>query len=424
MKRTFRKMLSRTTVAALAVAMVGFGASAAQAQDKAPITIATLLDFTAVYTFVSVEYNQGQQDYIKMINMTGGINGHPVKMIIKDTASQPQKGIALYNQAVQEGAVFVDFLSTPVSTAMIPRVLKDHIPMITMLHGQAAASSGTDFPYVFIASPTYWSQAARIMEYIANNQGGLEGKNIAYVYIDSGFGREPIALLQELAKDKGFNLKTFPYPSPGTEQSAVWTKVRRFQPDDVLIWGAGPGQAVSIKQAIRNGISVENIYSVVWLNATDMKAVPGKSGAGVHRVTAVGTGTDYPVIQKIEDTVIKADKGSGPEDKVGSSYYNIGVASMALFAQAAKNALDEYGAPLTGEKLQKGFETLKDFDANGLMPAVTVTAEDHQGGGQARISKWDGEKWVAVSDWDAAYQDIVWKLVKEDAAKWKKAHSK
>src|SRR5699024_7814402 len=127
----------------------------------------------------------------------------PVKMIIKDTASQPQKGIALYKQAVQEGAVMVDFLSTPVSTAMIPRVLKDHIPMITILHGQAAAADGKAFPYVFVASPTYWSQAARIIEYVKNQKGGVEGNNIAFVYIDSGFGREPIPLLKALAKKEG-----------------------------------------------------------------------------------------------------------------------------------------------------------------------------------------------------------------------------
>lgn len=422
MKFTLRKLASRGLIAA-AVAIAGLAATGVQAQEKAPITVATLLDFTAVYTFLSVEYSEGQQDYIKMVNLNGGVNGHPVKMVIKDTASQPQKGIALYKQAVQEGAVMVDFLSTPVSTAMIPRVEKDHIPMITILHGQAAAADGKDFPYVFVASPTYWSQAARIIEYIDQAKGGLEGKNIAFVYIDSGFGREPLPLLKTLADQEGFNLKTFPYPSPGTEQASVWTKVRRYHPDQVIIWSAGPSQAVSIKQAIRNGIPVDQIYSVVWLASSDMAAVPGKSGVGVHRATAFKAGTEHPLIQDMLKQVVEPGNGSGPRKNVGTTYYNIGAASMALFTHAAKMALDEYGAPLTGDKLQKGFERVKDYDAGGLMPEITLTGEDHQGGGEARISQWDGDQWEPVSDWDSAYQDVVWKLIKKDAAEWKKAHS-
>ena len=33
-----------------------------------------------------------------------------------------------------------------------------------------------------------------------------------------------------------------------------------------------------------------------------------------------------------------------------------------------------------------------DFDANGLLAPVTVTAQDHGGGGKTRIEMWDGQK--------------------------------
>ena len=75
------------------------------------------------------------------------------------------------------------------------------------------------------------------------------------------------------------------------------------------------------------------------------------------------------------------------------------------------------GAPLTGEKLKAGLEMLQGFDADGLMPPLTLTAEDHQGGGMGRISEWDGQKWAPLTDWYNAEQDLVWKLVKEEAAK-------
>lgn len=390
------------------------------AQEKETIRFATLMDFTKVYTFVSTEYNQGERDYIALVNAEGGINGHPVKLIVHDHGSEPQRGIAQYNEARDEGAALVDFLSTPVSNAMVPRVLKDEVCMLTLAHGRGDAIDGEVFPYVFPAMANYWSQSALIIKHIRDHDGGLDGKKIAHVHIDSGFGREPIPVFKALAEREGFEYKNFPYPSPGTEQSSVWSSVRRFRPDKVVIWGAGPGQAVSVRGAISNGIDVKNIYSVIWMNETDAETIGEEEAKGLKRFTGVNNGTDLPVIKRIMEKVIDAGKGSGEKSKVGTTYYNIGVAGMAIAVEGARLALEASDGELTGEKLKAGLEQIKDFDADGLMPPITLTAEDHQGGGWGRISEWNGSEWEPVSDWDHAYQDdLIWDMARESAAKFK-----
>src|SRR5690606_39603155 len=244
----------------------------------------------------------------------------------------------------------------------------------------------------------------------------LKDKKIAFVHIDSPFGKEPIALLEALAPAKGYKLQLFPYPVPGTEQAATWTEVRRFRPDAVIIWGAGPGQAVSIRGAISNGISPKSVYSVVWISDTDMKSFAGNRAVGVKRVTLVNPGTDQKLVQRIIEKVVEPGNGSGDRAIVGNTYYNIGVASMAIPVEAARRALAKSGAPLTGEKLKAGLEMLQGFDADGLMPPLTLTAEDHQGGGMGRIPEWDGQKWAPLTDWYNAEQDLDGKLVKDEAA--------
>jgi len=64
---------------------------------------------------------------------------------------------------------------------------------------------------------------------------------------------------------------------------------------------------------------------------------------------------------------------------------------------------------------------LRNFDANGLIAPVTVTAKDHGGGGRTRIDMWDGKQWVPQSDWIAAYTDVVDKVVKEQSAEFLKS---
>jgi branched-chain amino acid transport system substrate-binding protein len=405
---------------ALATALSTAALGPAAAQDKAPIKVGTALDFTAVYTFVTAEYSQGQRDYVSLLNAKGGIKGHPVEIMVVDTGNQPQRGIEAYERFKNEGAVLTDFLSTPVSRAVVPRALTDGMNVITLFHGRSDAADGKVFPSIFPMTPAYWSQATRIVQYIDEQEkGDLKGKKIALVMIDSPFGREPLPVFEALAKRLGYEFSAFPYPSPGNEQSAAWTQLRRFKPDWTIIWGAGGGQPVSVRDAISNGIALDHLASVIWISETDANIIGAGQTKGLLRFEGVAYGKDLPVIRAIEQEVVAKGKGAGPAEKVGGTYYNIGVASMALFAEGARLALEKEGEPLTPAKLKKGLESIRDFTADGLLPPVTITSEDHQGGGRGRIDTWDGAKWAPKSAWSAAYQDIVWDLIHKSAEEFK-----
>src|SRR5690625_7427858 len=92
---------------------------------------------------------------------------------------------------------------------------------------------------------------------------------------------------------------------------------------------------------------------------------------------------------------------------------------MAMALEAARLAVEEYGAPLTGEKLRKGFELLNGFDAEGLIPKVTITNDDHQGGGAGRVVEWSGTAWEPISDWKASFQDLVWEQIEKGAKNYR-----
>jgi branched-chain amino acid transport system substrate-binding protein len=398
---------------------LGFAGSAA-AQDKV-IKLGTALDFTKVYTFVSSEYSQGQRDYLSLINARGGVKGYRFEAMVIDHGNEPQRGIEAYDRFKAEGAVLMDFFSTPVSRAIVPRALKDGQNVLTLFHGRSDAADGKIFPTIFPAGALYWSQAAVILKYISDQEkGNLKGKKVALVGIDSPFGKEPLAVFQAVSAKEGFELQTFFYPSPGNEQSSSWTAVRRFNPDWVVIWGAGGGQTVSLRDAVGNGIKLDRLLSVIWLSETDAQIVGKDAAKGALRFEGAAYGRDNPVIKAILEEVVAKGKSAGSAEKVGSSYYNIGVAGMSIVVEACRIALEQYGEPLTPEKLKKGLDEVKDFNAQGLIPPITLTAEDHQGGGRGRISQWDGAKWVPKTDWYAAYQDVVWDLVRKSAEEFKK----
>ena len=60
----------------------------------------------------------------------------------------------------------------------------------------------------------------------------LKGKKIGFIFLESGYGREPIPLFEALSKEMGFKL--FKIPVAGKEmqnQSSHWLKVRKQKPD-------------------------------------------------------------------------------------------------------------------------------------------------------------------------------------------------
>ena len=418
MSLTRRNMLTGAAVAALA-SQIPLRLAFAQGGDKV-IRFAMPMDFTRVYTFVTAEYNQGQRDYITMINDRGGIGGYTIAVDISDHANDQPRAIEAYERAKSQGAVLIDPLSTPVARALTPRVLEDKINMITAFSGRSDAADGTVFPYVFPLSPNYWTQAGLLVEFFKQQDGGsLEGKTICFVHIDTPFGKEPLPILEKLAEAEGFTLQAFPYTPPGNDQSAIWPQVRRARPDWTMFWGAGVGQTVALTEAVRNGLDMSRVSGSVWVSESDMDVVGRDQTVGVLKVEPCVSGREPKVIQDILTEVVGAGKGAGPEDKVGTSYYNYGVMLAALMLEGVRRAVEiAPDGPATSEWLNAGLNSITEFTAEGLIPPTTITPEDHQGGGMGRVARWNGEAFEPVTDWFTANQDLVWEEVRKYSAEF------
>jgi len=401
----------------LAAVMAVLGLQPALAADKV-VYYAYPMDYTKIYHIASFDWYNGAADYLTLVNQQGGINGYKLEMLTADHANEPQRGIELYEQYKAKGALFFNFFNTPCVAALIPRVLKDKVILLTPQHGRSDASDGTVFPYVFIPTPSYWTQAAAQIEFIMKQEGGsLKGKKIGYNFIDTSWGREPLPIFKKLAAKLGFELMEFPYPPPGTEQTAAWTQIRRSKPDWVILWGI---RHVSLTQALRIGYPLSNILTDGWMAEHEVARVGNDKLKGLMSAQVVVTGRDVPIVEKIYNEVQKKGLGKGKDEKVGNIYYNQGVLSGVVFAQAVKVALEKYGEPLTGDKLKDAMETFTNWDPMGLAPPITFTKESHEGAKGLRIAKWDGAKWVPLTGWyETQFHPLVWDFIKEEAAKFK-----
>ena len=143
----------------------------------------------------------------------GGIGGE--KLIVQECEDgyDTQKGVQCYDSVKDRNPVVITPYSTGITEQLIPKAAVDKIPILSMAYGLSASADGNLFPWVFNPPDTYWDGASAFIRHVADVEGGfakLKGKTIGLVYLDAPYGKEPIPLLQALAKDYGYTLKLYP----------------------------------------------------------------------------------------------------------------------------------------------------------------------------------------------------------------------
>ncbi|HEY2992161.1 MAG TPA: ABC transporter substrate-binding protein [Methylomirabilota bacterium] len=417
MRKSLIALIAVLAVVAAALAPV----APAAAQGKADIVIGLQCDRTGATQIVGTVLCPGFHDYIALVNSKGGVDGHKIKAMEIDHEYKVPQGVEAYERHKKEGAVTMAIYGTPHIYALAAKLTEDRIPGTSPGFGSAAAADGTRYPYIFPIAATYWSQGAAAVEFTKKQLGGsLKGKKIAYIFYDNPAGREPIEVIEDLAAKEGFQLKTFAVPPPGVEMGAqVLDIAQRFRADFVIahLFGGAPG--VSIKEFKRVGYPLRKVVSFVWGAAeANIEAGGGFANAeGYYAMQFAGVGQDYPVLNEIREMYKKQGK-EPPKEMASTVFYNRGVLIAALHVEAIRNAVKaKPNGPITGEDAKKGFEKINNFTLGGLVPPLKVTATDHEGGGLVQIWQVRGGKFEKVTDWFAAYQDVVAKHIKEAGAK-------
>ncbi|WP_432380918.1 ABC transporter substrate-binding protein [Duganella sp. P38] len=370
-------------------------------------------------------------DYFNLVNLSGGVNGVKIAWEECETEYNPSRGVECYERLKTRngGATLVEPLSTGVAYGILDRLAVDKIPMTMIGYGRSDAANGKVFPYVFPLITSYWNQAAAMIKYLGDKEGGmakLKGKKIVHLYHDSAFGKEPLPVLEALARQHGFELIKIPVTPPGSEQQSQWLQIRQARPDHVILWGWGSMNAVAIKTAQRNGFPREKILGVWWAGSEEDTVPTGDAAKGYSAMT-FNTPGNYPVLDEIRKKLYDAGKGNLADPaRIGSVYHMRGVSAGILWVEAIRTAQEKFGKGkrITGEQMRWGLENLnvdearqKAIGALGMLPVVKTSCDDHEGSGAVKVQQWDGKKWNAITpNWIVGDKALTRKLLEESSA--------
>lgn len=414
---------------ALLASVVLFGSIAApiaQAQDS--LYIPSMTYRTGPFAGGGTPYADGYADYFAMLNeRDGGING--VKVVVEEceTAYNSQKGVECYEATKGKGALAYSPLSTGITLALIPKAPVDQIPVVSMGYGLSAAAIGEKFPWTFAYPTTYWNQLSSILTYMEDN-GGLEGKKVGYIYLDVGYGNEPIPVLDQLAEQMGFEVAKFPVGVKEMQnQSSQWLSVRKERPDWMIMWGWGAMNPTAVKEAAKIRFPMDKFIGNWWAGShADLNPV-GEAGKGYLSANFSGIGTDFGALQDVITHVVdKGNSSVASKDDVGNVLYNRGLFNAVILAEAIMEAQAATGKKIiNGADMRDGLEAinlsearLAELGLENFTGPIKGSCEDHEGAGAIFIQQWNGSDWERTTDLIEPMNDVVRPLLEEAADKF------
>jgi len=423
------KTMLRKHAAAFALAAAGaLGAAQDVAAQANEIFVPVLVYRTGAYAPNGIPWADGFVDYIKLVNeRDGGVNGVKLAYEECETGYATDRGVECYERLKSKKPVAFSPLSTGITYALTDKAPGDKIVLVTAGYGRADSVDGSVFQWNFPMMGTYWDGADILVQHV-KKKGSLKGKKIALVYHDSPYGKEPIPVLEALAKREGFELLKLPVTHPGVEQKATWLQIRQQRPDYVFLWGWGVMNSTAIKEAIAVSYPRLQMYGVWWA-AAEPDVLPAEMAAKGYNGLAMGHSAENGMPIHKDMMKFLYDKGKGTaanKSEVGNVLYNRGMLSAMLTVESIRKAQEKFGKRVvTGEEVRWGAENvnldaarIKAIGVEGLIQPLKTSCQDHGGAHRARIHTWDGEKWSYTSDVYQADMGLLRPMIEASAKKY------
>lgn len=383
-------MTRRALMGLIAGASLGLGAGALQAQEG-DIVIGGSLPMTGVFGFAGVAVEAGMQDYIKIVNEAGGIEGRNVRLAYEDTAYKVDTSVAVFNKLNSQDDIHLYYGDSTGFAKTISPELDRRKSMI--MGGASFASELNDpekFPYIFMAGPDYSEMFGILLEYIAQEKPGAK---LVLVNSDSEFGRDPIESTRAKAKELGLEIVEEIITPPGSvDVSTEVLKLRRARPDYTLFHGYILAPLPEfMSQAKELGLETK-FMGTFWSMDSSVWNSVGEAADGFMGVMP------YRYYYDDADNAPMLDKIREMRPEYQATGYMQGFLSAMVMVESAKRVLAN-GEELNGDTLKAAMNSIKDFDTGGIMGLPISIPGNSIPVGRVYEYSAEEQKMLPVSDW-------------------------
>jgi len=393
--------MRQCAVLVLAVLLgVGFTPAVAQQPVPATIKVGALFDTTGPTSDVGNDYSKGVLDHVRYINeVEGGIRGRvKVDLVWSDYGYRIPDAIALYRKYrdVDKVNAIVGW-GTGDTEALKDQISEDQIPYISASYS-SHLNDPAKTPYNFYPVSSYSDQLRAVLKFARDlaEQARISRPKIVFMYPDHPYGRAPIPAGKAYAQELGFEVGPDQIVAlTALEARSQVAAVKSFGADFAWIGGTTNSASVIVRDAKAAGLTTK-FFVNVWGYDESMIKLIGANAEGVYGSTPhTYFGEPAAGFKRMSDAYTRF-RGRMPEFQWGTTQtpviasYVRGWLNVQLLKRALEVIVDNWATysrlgGFSGPSVRSALETLKDWDPEGLAPAITLTRTDHRPSTVTRI---------------------------------------
>ena len=249
----------RYAVAVVCLLAVMFTASAYGAKPtKSPYVIGAIFDVTGPGSPLGTPERDTVKMVEAMVNNSGGINGHPLKVIYADNASEEAKCVMAAKKMLDSDKVKVILGPSSTGTTLAIAGICDRarVPLVSCAAGTKIVNPVK--PYVFKTAQSDVHAVAKVIDYLKSKRIS----RIAFLNDSNAFGKSGLEqMLIQAPKAKITIVAQESFDSKDSDMTTQLTRIRSKNAQALVCWGTNPGPAIVAKNAKQLNIRMPIIMS-------------------------------------------------------------------------------------------------------------------------------------------------------------------
>ncbi|MBI5591794.1 MAG: ABC transporter substrate-binding protein [Deltaproteobacteria bacterium] len=213
---------------------------------ESPYRIGAVFSITGVGSFLGEPEKKTAEMIVEDVNKKGGINGHPLELIVYDDESDATKCNLAVKKLIKKDdvPVIIGPTRSGESLAVVSVAEDAGVPLISCAASYKIVTPIESRKWVFKVAGSDSHVAGKMFDY-------MKAKGIQKIGImtdSTGFGASGREELVRLAPEYGIVIAADErYGPQDTDLSAQLTKIRSVQPQAIVNWSIGPTQVLAVK---------------------------------------------------------------------------------------------------------------------------------------------------------------------------------
>jgi branched-chain amino acid transport system substrate-binding protein len=327
-----------------------------------PVTVGVLVDQTAYLKSADEKVLAGFQAAVKQINANGGVlNGRKLKLVVEDTAADPQKEVQAYQRVTSQDqpVAFLNGFSSAGNAAVAPIAKRDKIPSIV---ASVLPAEGSEWMFSTI-TPMKYETGTRV-EYLKKQ--GID--KVAILHDPTPYNKLQLDTIEGQLKDAGITVTGVEDHAPdAVDLRPQVAKLLAKNPGAIIKLSTGPTQIVAAKALADAGSTVPFLLGIETRPNINQATAAYPQTLIVSAPLQVYDNLSANQKNQAMSTFLDANPNADDPTYVGRGWD-----AVHLYAQAVQKA-----GSTEGGKVRKALEDMGPYDATS--GSYDYTASDHYG---------------------------------------------